>query len=591
MKLNSIILFLLVSAISLNAQKQSQAKCSFDLSKILVEQQATESKTIDDTGKRIKILTLAADFFWKSDEATSRKYLTEAFDFAELRHREKGFEKKNLTSGFTTTAEDFRFSIIKTIGKYDSVWAKKLTEKVLKDFEDEDKKDRDEFDKAKEVNEALSYAMSVYDQNPQFALSLFRKVYKYPFTKSWSWILIQLSSKNQRDSDSIYAEVLTNYSNAPIEDLFAISDYPFGTGTVRGLGTSWSNGIPKNFIPNPELQERFLNLILQRAIQFQPNSNETPKNSWREPEVTHLFHALKTLESVVIQKFPTMANEWAAAKTQIAAYLSEKSLKRLTSDEEWKTEIQTSFEKQLESLEKADGAGKLNDEEIFQLVQKARTEEHYSKTENWVDKIQDSKYRESVFLFFFFQRSNVAIKEKRLDDARKFASKIAKIEFRAVQLLKIAEEKIKEKLGNNESTEILFDVYQTAIKADNSVAKAQVFFGLAFVYEKLKHQQALDSLSEGIRTINSLDTNEDVFTNYLTIVIQGKDNTTAMSFDSPGLNLEKVITELSKNDFTNTLNFANSFTDKYYLALSVIAIAKNCKEVAKPAEKVVKSKQ
>lgn len=590
MKHISTIILTLVFVVLLNAQKQPQQKCSMDLSKILVEQQAAESKTIDDTKKRIKILMLAADFFWKIDQPTARKYLTEAFEFADLRYKEKGFEKKDLPNGFVTTGQDFRFEVIKAVGKYDSAWAKKLTEKVLKDFEVEDKSKRNEFDKSKEVGEVLSFAMSIYDQNPQFALAQLRSVFKYPFSKSWNWVLIRLSEKNQKDADSIYSELLINYFNSPIEDLYVLSDYPFGTGRINGLGTSYSNDIPKNFNPNTNLQQRFLKLILQRASNFQPNNENVPQQSWREPEVAHLFHALKSFEQTVVQKFPSIANDWSIAKTQIRAYLSEKSLKRISSDNEWKAEMQNTFEKHLEKVEILDNEGKLADDEIYTLVEKAKIEENFLKTEVWLDKIQDSKFKESVLLLFFYRRSEQSINDKRLDDARIFASKIAKIEFRALQLLKIAEEKLKEKLGKEETTEIIFEVYQTAIKADNSVAKAQVFFGLAFVYQKFKHQDALNSLSEGILTINALNGNDDVFTDNLFIFIKGENFTMSTSFNSPGLNLEKVINELSKNDYSNTLNFANSFTDKYYRALSVIAIAKNCKEVTKSIEKSVKPK-
>jgi hypothetical protein len=585
---NLITLILTITFVAtISAQKQPKNECSLEFARNLVEQQANESKNIEQTNKRLKILTNVAEFLWKIDEPNARKYLTEAFEFADSRFKENGFEKKKIRENWTATDKDYRFEVINFIGKYDVVWAKKLTAKVLKDFEEDDKSKREDYDKNKEVGDVLDFAMKIYDQNPQFALAQLRIAMKYPLAQSWSYVLVKLAEKNQQEADKLYSELLIRYADSPIKDLYNLSDYPFGTGTIVSIGSSNTNDIPKNFVPNPGLQRQFLNLILQRATSFEPDNNQTPpKNSWEQPDVAYLYHALRGFEKTVQRDFSNLTESWAAAKTQILAYLSEGSLKRISETDKWQNEEKTSFEKQLEELQKDDEAGKLTDNNILKLVRKARKEEEFAKSESWLDKIKDSKLRESISLFYYFERTELAIKEKRLYDARKLSSKIAKIDFRAIELLKIAEEKLKEKLGKTESQDILLEVYQTAIKADNSTAKAQVLFSLAYVYEKMNHQNAINSLSESIQTINTLENTDDLLSNELMMVIQSSNFTMTTSISSPGLNLENVIKEISKNDFSNTLNYVNSFTDKYFRALAVIEVAKNCKEVAKP--KVVK---
>ncbi len=556
----------------------------------MVEQQAGEAKTLESLPRSLKIYTLAADFFWKKDEPTARKYFSEAFELADSRFKEKGFETKKSPQNFSYSDKDYRFEVISSIGKYDTAWAKKLTDRVLSDFEKDDKSTRKEYEKDKEVGEILVFAINLYDQNPQFALSQLRSAMKYSLVNEWQWVLSELSKKNQSHADEIYSQLLLSHSSSSISELHNLSDYPFGTGIINSIGSNSSNVIPKSFIPNSILQEQFLNLILRRATTFEPNTIDTPKESWKVPDVAYLFHALRTFEPVVQQKFPAKSDNWNTAKTQIYGYLTQKSIDRIAQTDSWQAEFHLPFAKQIEKVEKADSIGELTDNLVYQLITKARKLEDYSKAETWLEKIKDSKFRETVSLLFYFNRSGQAISEKKLIDARKFAAKISDIGFRAIQLLKIADEKLKEKVGKTETTEILFEVYQTALKADTSVAKAQVLFGLAYVYEKVDHQNALNSFSDGIQVINGLENSENVFSNNLVILISRENFNSMTSIDSPGLNLEKVITELSKNDFTNTLNFANSFTDKYYRALSVIAIAKNCKEVAKPVEKVVKTK-
>ena len=339
MKKLSTIIFTLFFSISLAAQKQAPTpKCSLDLSKILVEQQANEVKSFDSLPKSVKIYTLAADFFWKIDEPTARKYLLEAFELADSKFKEKGFETKKNAQDFTYSDKDYRFEVINSIGKYDTVWAKKLTERVLSDFEKDDKANRKEFDKDKEVKGILDFAMSVYDRNPQFALSQLRGAMQYNLVSDWYWILSELSAKNQNHADQLFSEMLVKYSAAPISDLYDISDYPFGTGNIDGLGSSISNDIPKSFLPNIILQEQFLTLILRRANSFEPNMTETLKNSWDEPDVAYLYHALRKFETVVQQRFPSIVDNWSAAKTQIYGYLSQKSLDKISQTDGWQTQ-------------------------------------------------------------------------------------------------------------------------------------------------------------------------------------------------------------------------------------------------------------
>ena len=57
---------------------QNQA-CNAEFARLLVAQQVEESKTVEETDKRVKILLRSADFLWKFEEDTARKYFAEAF--------------------------------------------------------------------------------------------------------------------------------------------------------------------------------------------------------------------------------------------------------------------------------------------------------------------------------------------------------------------------------------------------------------------------------------------------------------------------------------------------------------------------------
>lgn len=73
--------------------------CDLEFARFLVTQQVSESRSVTDGSKRIRILVRAADFLWKFDEATARSNFAEAFKIAVERFRERGFEEKRSGEG------------------------------------------------------------------------------------------------------------------------------------------------------------------------------------------------------------------------------------------------------------------------------------------------------------------------------------------------------------------------------------------------------------------------------------------------------------------------------------------------------------
>ncbi|MCY7375374.1 MAG: hypothetical protein LH472_05315 [Pyrinomonadaceae bacterium] len=203
--------------------------------------------------------------------------------------------------------------------------------------------------------------------------------------------------------------------------------------------------------------------------------------------------------------------------------------------------------------------------------------------ETWLDKIKDENTREGLFNFFYFQRSKLATKEKRLDEARRYALKVAKIEHRAILFFDIAEAKMKEPLTKSESLDTLLEVYQTANKSPDTVEKAQVLLGLAFMYEKVDHFTALSALADAIKTANKLE-NPNLFTGSVTQIVKGKSFTHFSSYSVPGFEITGTFYELSKKDFLTALTHATNFSDKYLRTLAVLATVKDCEKNSKPVK-------
>jgi len=116
----------------------------------------------------------------------------------------------------------------------------------------------------------------------------------------------------------------------------------------------------------------------------------------------------------------------------------------------------------------------------------------------------------------------------------------------------------------------------------NSVAKAQVLFGLVEFYEPINHSVALDELGEAIRVINQLD-DPDIFQTWVYRQIKGKAFSFTGSYSLPGKSLEGTFNEMGKKDFELSLANARALDDKYFRTLAVMAIAKNCVQLKEPS--------
>ena len=594
-KMKRFYLFLLLfvfSFVTIHAQINSKKpfkECNALLARQLVEQQAEESKSVAETDKRINILLRVADFLWIADELTARNYFAEAFQIAQNRFRDKEADK-NESKGLAFYQPDHRFDVISAVAKRDAEWAKKLSDTVMKEFDEDNEKDkRTDLSKDHEVNSILGIAGRTAKDNPNLSLTLARRAMRYPLSKVWYFTLYQMARNNQSLADQVYGELLVNYLNTEVFRLLYLSAYPFAQDRIFGLERySLGTSVPANFSPDPKFKRQFLLALLHRVMRLSPeNTEKSLQTSTSETAIA--VTALDELETVITQQFPDLMPAFSQAKIHANSIVTADALKIAKDKDENDRSFNKSFAEKLEEVEKADVDKKLDDSKIFQLVRVAKTEENYKKAETWIDKMTDEITREGTLNFFYFERSKLATREKRFDDAGKYALKIAKIEHRAVLFFDIAEAKMKQPMTKLESLDTLLEVYQTATKAPDTVEKAQVLLGLAFMYEKVDHYNALNSLADAIKTANKLE-NPNLFTNIVFQQIKGKRFTHSSGYSVPGFEVSETFYELSQKDFQNTLTYATNFSDKYIRTLAVLATVKDCEKNGKPDKQKAKTK-
>ena len=561
-------------------------KCEAQLARLLIDQLAADSKSIPETDKRINVLIRVADFMWVPDVESARPLFAEAFQIARDRYKEKGPESSIGKGGIVNVQPDYRFHVIRAIAKRDSKWARQLTEIVLKDKQEEaEDAKKNPWEKNREVGEMIQLALALLDTDEASAFIFLRRAMQFPLEQHWIYPLYTVFEKKGASvADQLYFELLNNYSGAEPSKLLSLSMYPFAANRMIGLAKSnMMTSVPPGLTPNRILQRQFLTIFLRRVNSMTDETANKPAMG-TITESAYAFGALNEIEPIVLQNFPEMLELFAQSRATAIGLMTDKSRDAVAAGEKRNKASLRSFEEKIKELEEAEGEGKLTDAMIAGLVMGILKEEHFEMFESWLEKIQDENVRNPSIEYFYFSRSKLAVKEKRFDDARIYADKIGKIEHRAVLYLEIADAKIKDPATRFDALDSLNEVYKMAQRSPDTVEKAQVYLGLASAYEGLDHLNALDALSNAVKTSGKLNA-PDLFKTYMSQQIVGKDFAMFASYSVPGFDINGAFYKISNNDFHGTLTQAEGFADKYLRTLAVLAVVKDCEKTMKPAPK------
>lgn len=577
--------FSIISLFSvLNAQTNNSTKniCDVNLAISLVRQQAAESRSVSESNKRIRILIRVAEFLWKIDEESARRYFTDAFDFAEDRFNELGFERRKIGASNGTDVilpnPDYRFEVIRAISKKDQEWANRLTDKVLKNYKNEAETRKNTPDETREVATILAIANDLIKTNPQLAMNLYRRAMQFPSDRHWFWQMYGVYRQDQNFADNLYLELIRNYSNAPPSRFLFLSAYPFGRGKFFGADRFQFNvGVPKNFAPQRNLQLQFLNTFFSRTERFLNDADEfnAPARDGKLAELSYIVSALKEIEPYIIRDFPNLSERFIALKIKSNALMTEENSKQLEDKEERYKDSTRSFEEKLKRLEEAEEKETITDAMIAEVIFSAETEEDFKLAESWLDKIKDGVSRSLVSDWFFYNRTELGVRENRIEDAENFSEKIKDAELKALAAFGIAHWKVNEKIPKTQAAIILLDVSKLVDKTEVSIEKAWLHLGLALDFEDINHPLALDEIRNAVAVFNKLE-NPEILNDFVNKSIKVQNRDFDFMIGVPGANIEKVFEKISVNDFQLPLAHAQSLNDKYLRTLSVLAIAGNC---------------
>jgi hypothetical protein len=579
----------LLVSIQVVAQNKDQtaplksSSCKRENALATVRQQIDFSRTFDDDVARITVLIRAADLIWASEEKQARAAYTDAFDLAVRNFKEKG-DAPARDGKMLIETPDQRYKVITGISRHDRTWAKKLTEQLLKQQQEEAENSAKK-DASKEVKTAerlLGMANSLLATDRIAAISFARTSLAYPATMYLAQFLYDLAVIDRREADDFYTQALTAYASAPMERLLYLSAYAFGA--ARDAGDMPGNTfyrVPSGFTPTPSVQRAFVQTLLRRAQDFIADPSVAATGT-RTPDPNEMWLALTSLQARIQQSLPDLAPAAEAAKVNLAAQLSPEAQRRLLSSIPNDNPPSRTFDEQVEAALKNANVDS-RDHQLTSAILYGSKAENLDHVLSVLDKLSDSSLRQPIINWISFDRTQLAIKDQKFDEARKLAARVDELDLRTFLYSRIATESLKLDTDPQRAREMLEEIVDAALKAPKTLVTARALLAAAYLYTRIDMDRALAVLAEAVKLINGIE-KPDFSRQFVIRRIEGKAFGTFGSATTPGFNPENAFREIGKIDLDSVLNQATGFSDKLLRSMTTIAVVEECLNPEKPAK-------
>ena len=578
-------LFIVSAVVAQQSQKQPTATsplCTRAHAIDNAKQQILFTRTFDNSVQRIAVLLRAADLLWPHDQERSLATFMEAFDLAVQDFKDQG-DQTHRTSRSQFAAvialPDQRFKVISALARRDPGKAKELTQKMLDEAAREaaDKPTSDAWSQIRTAEKLLTLAQGLAATEPAAALHFARQSLRYPATMYLTMFLYHCARTNHGGADLIYQEALAAYGAAPMDQFLYLSAYPFGNTRDAGEMPSYTvYTLPEVYVGNVALQRQFTQRLIARAQAGIEGGVDAAAQRLSDP--AQMWLALTRLERPIQSNLPDLAEAATQAKDRLFALLAPSTQGRVSNTFAGDDRPKRTFDELIEAAEKRSDPGNRDRELTFAAIQSSKGEP-LEKVLNVIDKISDSTLRASVLKWFYFFNTRSLLNDKKLDEARKSAAKVADLDLRAYLFSQIAEESLKDSEDQTQAREMLNEIADAAAKAPKTIVSARALLALANLYAKIDVNRGIEELVNAVKTINAIES-PDFSQQFTMMKLEGKTFGSFASFPTPGFNPENAFREMGKLDFDSSLQQATTFTDKSLRALTTLAVIEPCFEIA-----------
>jgi hypothetical protein len=558
--------------------------CKRDDAIEMIGQQIDVTRTFDNAVRRIAVLIRAADLLWPFQQDKARTAFTEAFELAVQNEKDKSEQSKNRPRALILSMQnpDQQYVVIRAVAKRDSAWAKKLTEEMLKPDRQsgEQASTKDSFNDVLTAYRLLDSATQLLSTDINTAVDLARVSLNYPATAEISRFLYQLAAVNQRAADQFYDQALSVYADRPMREFLYLATYPFAFNASGDTPVFGFYQVPATLVSNNSLQRRFVQMLLRRTQQALEVPLDDGDNFNRFPGSGHIVQMLMRIEPQVRETLPDLLEAVIQAREKILVSLSAETQKSLLPPERNVSSSPTkTFDELIQTAEKTPNVDNRDDLIAMAVLSDASDKESLAGVVDAIQKITDSSIRAALPEWLYFYRAKEAAAGKQFDEAERLASKVEGLEPRAYLHTEIAKGLLNTSATRTHAREVLDEAVTEAKKAGTTIFAARTLLTASILYTKLDRSRSISVLGDAINCVNHIE-GADFSAGDQTLekMIKRRSNPGrfAIRFYMPGLDPEKAFREMAKIEFDDTLSQTTAFTDKFFRALTTLAVADVC---------------
>jgi hypothetical protein len=538
-----------------------------------------------------------ADRLWRYDRAAARKLFEDAFTAAEqyVKDGERAAQTNAKLKRETTRQQDVRMVVIRLYTRHDETEGKRLLERYLFDKKQEQRRRsytqqaNDRFaallgTERSDVDELLMAALSMIEVNRPLAVQIAQQALQQTAAPLASQFFYALASADRKGADTLFLQVLANLSRFPMQrpgTWFALAPYAFGERVmyVTDGATNFSRGyqVPQNYQPSIAVAASFLQAALGNVGRYaEPNASQRPTTN---SILSAAYFFVLRYEAQAALFAPALSQPWQSLKGRLAALAREEARNSIETASQRYADQQNGMRRRGDDvptlLQRAASApdfmtrDKLYQEAAFALMddndfgealtvaRKIAAQDYCRRTESWIN----------------FEAATHAYKEEKLDEARKYAEEVTEFELRAYLLFQTAAAALK-KEDHSLAAELARQAASAAENASNSVNKARVTLGVAFVYEEIEASRAFDYLSDAIKVINQLSENDYYEAERATIerVFHSPNGSLNQELTARRMSLEVTLPQLARHDGPRALSLARECSNHATRAVALFSL-------------------
>jgi hypothetical protein len=565
----------------------------------MVKQQVDATKTLNNPIHRITVLTRAADLLWPYERDKARAVFTEAFELAIENEKEKASTAPRSVI-LRMQTPDQRYVVISAVAKRDVVWARELTQQMLKSASDNEVSlTRSSLEDVLTAQRLLDSAYQLISSDTSGALDLARISLSYPASSMLTRFLYGLAAINQQAADQFYARALMVYGEKPLREFLYLQAYPFAWRDILNTPFFSYYEVPATFVTNQFLQRRFVQILLRRAqqaLEMPLDEGDTYQNTngIRMPGTVYLLQGLMRLEPHVRGSLPDLLAPLTQAREKILVSLSVENQRLLLQPgREISTPPDQTFDEQVELAQKVPDVNE-RDGLIVTAVFGSKKESLASVVQA-IDNVNDSNLRAHVLEWLYFQRAIAAIRDRQFEEAERLTARVEGPEQRAFLHTEIARGLLNRIDTQTHAQEVLDAAITEAKKAGVTIFAARTLLTASNLYAKIDINRSISLLADAINCINRIEAPDFVSDDQ---ALQKETERRGRGgqyqgeylfrFYMPGRDPESAFREMAKIDFDTSLGQSIALTDKFQRTLSTLGLADACLQQVQQPKKSAK---